>query len=175
VTVDEFLVWVPPDGEERWSLVDGVPVPWLPLPPDAGALLAEAGTLIGDHLRDRWRLVTRTRARFSPNTYNVHAPGVSVSAERTEPGQILLREPFLAVEIVCPATAETLRTSVPLYRTMPSMQEIVVLDGGEIRAELWRRTADDAWVKMALAGGDVLELACIGFAAPLSAFYSTAA
>ena len=51
ITVSEFLIWTPPGGDGRhWQLVDGHPQPLEIASPTRGAIHAELGALIGNHL-----------------------------------------------------------------------------------------------------------------------------
>jgi Uma2 family endonuclease len=52
MTVAEFLAWSPPDGSDRWELIEGAPRAMAPASPRHGAIQGEAARLIGNRLAD---------------------------------------------------------------------------------------------------------------------------
>lgn len=179
MTVAEFLDWRPPDGD-RWELVDGVPRAMAPASPRHGAIQAEAGRLIGNHLADT-RLACRVlmEAGIQPRARaasNVRVPDLMVTCAPLEPGDRLVREPVAVIEILSPSNHADTWANVWSYTTISSVREILVLHSTEPRAELLRREADGVWPENSslLGPGDTVTLESIGFSAPLSAFYRTA-
>ena len=59
------------------------------------------------------------------------------------------------------------------YTTVPSVQDILMLHSGELRASLLRRQTDGNWPadSSVLGPDDEVELASFGFRHPLAAFY----
>jgi Uma2 family endonuclease len=78
-------------------------------------------------------------------------------------------------EPVCMAPASENHGAIQSEATIPTVQEILLLASTRIEAELLRRDAAGAWPEGAtiLRDGDEIELASIGFRAPLRAFYAT--
>ena len=52
MTVAEFVAWNPPDGSDRWELIEGTPRAMAPASPRHGAVQGEAARLIGNRLAD---------------------------------------------------------------------------------------------------------------------------
>lgn len=179
MTVDEFLAWAPPEGGDRWELIDGIPRAMAPASPRHGAIQSEAGRLIGNHLaaeRPECRVVTepgvRPRVRAA---HNVRVPDLAVTCAPWEDDEGVLAAPLVLVEILSPSNETDTRANVWSYTTIPSVREILVLHTAEIRGELLHRQDDGSWPRDArqLLAGDAVHLESIGFTAPLAAFYRT--
>jgi Uma2 family endonuclease len=174
MTAAEFLAWDAPDDSERWELIDGVPVAMGPNTPRHGAIAAEATRLIANHLEGHPRCRVFSEGAISPDEHNVRIPDLTVSCERLGLDD-MLREPVLIVEIAAPANAASTEADVVRYRTMPSVQEILVLQCMEIGATLHRRAQDAPWTQRGLSAGEDVTLDSIDLTAPLTAFYRTVA
>ncbi len=61
------------------------------------------------------------------------------------------------------------------YATIPSVQEILVVNSVRIEAELLRRCCDGTWPEQpeVIQTGGHIELTSIGYTAPLAALYRT--
>jgi Uma2 family endonuclease len=179
MTVDEFLDWDPP-GSDRWELIDGTPLAMAPAAPRHGAIQGEAARLLGNHLaesRPGCRVVIepgiQPRVRASMNT---RVPDLAVTCAVLEPGDRLLREPVVIIEILSPSNKADTWANVWSYVTIPEVHEVVVLYTAEIRADLLRRGDDGVWPEnpRVLKSADLLTLESIGFSVPVAAFYRTA-
>ena len=180
MTVAEFLAWDPPDHSDRWELIDGTPRAMSPAAPSHGFIQAEAARLLGNHLAD-----TRPDCRviiepgIQPKVrgnINARVPDLAITCARVEPGDRLLRQPLVVIEILSPTNKAATWNNVWGYVTIPSVQEILVVHTEEIRIDLLRRATDGTWPDnpQVLAPGDAVTLEAIGFSAPLVAFYRTA-
>jgi Uma2 family endonuclease len=179
MTVAEFLEWDPPDGGDRWELVDGMPRAMAPPAPQHGAIQAEAARLIGNHLADaRPACRVITEAGIQPKVranLNARASDLAVTCSSLEPGDRLLREPVVVIEILSPSNKTETWQNVWSYVTIPSVREILVIYTAEVRIDLLRRMPDGSWPDdpLPLKLGDGVTLESIGFTAPLAAFYRT--
>jgi Uma2 family endonuclease len=179
MTVDEFLAWQPPErGDHRWHLVDGEPVCMAPNRPDHGAIVAQAVFLIGNRLH-AFRVGPRVLVHpcIVPcvrAAINLRVPDLGVTFAAPHGGHITA-EPALLLEILSPSNQAMTRDNVWTYATIPTVQEILLLASTRIGAELLRRDAAGAWPEEAriIRSGEELELASIGFRAPLREFYAT--
>lgn len=179
MTLDEFLAWDSGDhGARHWQLVDGVPVAMAPASDDHGSIQAELARLIGNHLVERGspcRVVTepgvvpRVRARE-----NWRIPDLGVTCTPSM-GSVEMPEPVLLVEIISPNNYGETRANVWTYTTLPSVQEILVLQVTRIEAEVLRRNADGTWPEQpdTIPANGALDLASIQFTVPLAAAYRT--
>ena len=180
MTVAEFLAWQPPYGGDRWELVDGTARAMSPAAPSHGFIQAEAGRLIGNHLAERRpQCRVATEPGLQPKVRgksNVRVPDLAVTCAHLEPGDRLLREPVVVVEILSPSNKAETWQNVWSYVTIPSVREILVIYTAEVRIDLLRRDVGGTWPDdpLALVAGEAVMLESIGFTAPVTAFYRTA-
>jgi Uma2 family endonuclease len=179
MTVDQFLEWEPDDRSGAlWQLRDGEPEMMAPASDRHGSIQSELAYLITTHLRER-----------SSPCRVVTAPGI-VPAERSEDnclvpdlgitcapptGEHLMHEPLVLIEILSPTNVSRTRANIRAYRTIPGVQEIVLLHSSAIVVEILRRGADGTWPQqpdVVDAGGE-LRLDSISFVAPLRDAYRT--
>lgn len=179
MTVAEFQDWVPPREfyDHRWILVDGEPVCMSPPSVTHAAMQGEAVLLLGNHLRATRpschvlvtpgvipRILSQTNER-SPDLAVTCSP---IGDEKT------VENPVLVIEILSPTNEPDTRRNVWAYASIPSVQEILLLNSTSIGAELFRREAEGAWPPdpFKLGAEDMVELNSIGFSANLLAFYA---
>ncbi|KAA0682944.1 Uma2 family endonuclease [Roseomonas genomospecies 6] len=170
MTVEEFLVW--DDGTDtRYELVGGQPVAMAP-PSDAHALLA-ANVVVefGKRLRPPCRarveagilLPDRDDAWFQADV------AVGCGPTSSKPGTV---DPTIIVEILSPSTAQFDRgRKLAIYREIPSVQEILLLDSTKRCAELWHREDEQSWVVRDIIGGGTLRFPSVGIEIPMAALY----
>lgn len=179
MTVDEFLAWDSGDYTgRRWQLVDGEPVAMALARQNHGAIQSELARLIGNYLVERessCRVITEPgiipRVRASENW---RIPDVGLTCEPPE-DEIEVRGAVLLVEILSPNNYAETRANVWTYTTLPSVQEVLVVNSVRIEAELLRWQDDSAWPSEPemIAAAGTLTLASIGFTVPLAALYRT--
>jgi Uma2 family endonuclease len=178
MTVGDFLDW-PGDGSGRaFQLVDGEPRAMSPGSATHGTIQTNVGYLISQHLIEvgsPCRIVTepavapRVRARF-----NLRVPDLGVTCTPDEPGQHVLPDPIVLVEILSPGNASDTWDNVWSYATIPSVQEILVLHSTRVMAEVLRRQADGAWPAEPeeITADGWVRLESIGLVCPLTKFYA---
>jgi Uma2 family endonuclease len=87
-------------------------------------------------------------------------------------GQQFISEPVLIVEVISPSTATTDRDrKLPDYRTIPSLQDILVVSSTEPRIEHFRREPD-GWKIHDLRGQGTLRLDAFNITIDLAELYS---
>ena len=163
MTVPEFLDWATPDGSNRWELVDGIPRAMAPASDRHAAIQAEAARLIGNHLAERPGYSVMVATGVVIDDYNVRIPDIAVACQRE--GDIECH-PQLLIEVLSPTDA----ADVSVYMEIATVDEVLVLDSTEVRAEVLRRPT---WRREKI--GSVVSLVSIGLMAPLAAFYRTVA
>jgi Uma2 family endonuclease len=179
MSVTEFFAWSPAGGD-RWELADGSPRAMAPATPRHGAIQAEAGRLIGNHLaetRPTCRVVMEPGIQPKVRAdLNVRVPDLAVTCAAPDPDAKLLGEPLVVIEIPSSSNKADTWANVWTYVTIPSVREILVLHTAEIRASLLRRNQDGIWPDnpVTLMRDDTVMLESLGFTAPLAAFYRTA-
>ena len=180
MTVAEFLAWIPPDGSDRWELIEGAPRAMAPASPRHGAIQGEAARLIGNRLADLagppCRVIVEPGIQPKVRAdWNVRIPDLAVTCAVLDAEDRLLHEPLVLVEILSPSNRADTWANVWSYTTIPSVWEILVLHTAAIRADLLRREEDGTWPDnpTALTLGDDVALKGIDFTAPIAAFYRT--
>jgi Uma2 family endonuclease len=147
-TVQEFLSWAPNDGH-RYELVDGQPRAMAPGSTIHGFLQNELGSLIRDHLR---RNLSKCEVIANPGVvprlltaHNFRIPDLGVTCSPIRPGDSVLADPVLLIEILSPSNQADTWSNVWTYTSLPSVREILILHTARIAADLLRRGADGTW------------------------------
>jgi Uma2 family endonuclease len=149
MTVEEFLKW-PGDGTgRRRELVDGVVRMQDPASGTHGTIQLRLGAIISNHLdamRPGCRVVANpgVAPRLSTD-WNYREPDLGVSCAPDRPDEHMLPEPILLIEILSPSNAGRTWSNIPLYATLPSVSEILIVDSTEVSAQLLRRQEDGSW------------------------------
>ncbi|MGH7117629.1 MAG: Uma2 family endonuclease [Acetobacteraceae bacterium] len=175
MTLREFLIWDPGDGRQ-YELVDGEPRAMAPASTIHGLLQTRLARLIGNHLLER-----RSNCEVVGNPgviprlfseHNARIPDLGVTCSPVLPGQAVLPDPVLLIEILSPSNQADTWSNVWAYTSIPTVQEILILRSDRIAAELLRRTPDGTWPEepQEITAG-TLELASIGFAVALATLY----
>ena len=177
MSVAEFLSWTPPDGG-LWQLVDGMPCAMAPANRSHGAIQNELGRLLANHLVEAGSpcsvVATPGVTPGVKTEQNVRIPDLAVACSRYDTEEATLAEPILLIEILSPSNQVETWINVWSYTTIPSVQEILVLQSKSIEAQLLRRRIDGTWPDQAdrIEAGD-LTLESIDFRAPLGSIYRT--
>ena len=180
MTVAEFQDWDPPAelAQRRWELVDGEPVCMSPPSVDHGAIQSEVGRLLGN-----WLVAHRPECRviITPGVVprirsdvNERVPDLAVTCGPIRSAR-MLDAPLLVIEILSPSNEAKTRANVWAYATIPGVQEIVLIAGTSISAEIFRRNVDGTWPSdpMFLKDGAELGLDSIGLTLKLRDVYRT--
>jgi Uma2 family endonuclease len=175
LTVDAFLTWDAPIGQ-LWQLVDGVPQAMAPPSPTHALIQGEVAALIRNHLVEKGSpcsiaITPGVTPRVQSDT-NLRIPDLAVTCSPALPGDNVLRDPVLLIEILSPGNRAETWTNVWSYTTIPSVREILVLHSASIGADLLRRGTDGSWPErpQAIEQGDIA-LDTIGYSGPIAAFY----
>jgi Uma2 family endonuclease len=177
MTVAEFLAWNPPGGQV-WQLVDGEPQAMAPANRTHGAIQAELGRLIANHLSEQGGpctlVVTPGVIPHVQSDTNIRIPDLAVTCSSYESEEAALTDPVLLIEILSPGNQAETWANVWAYTTIPSVREILVVRTASIGAELLRRALDGAWPKRpAIIEDGAVALESIGFRVMLPAIYRT--
>jgi Uma2 family endonuclease len=170
MTLAEFLAW--DDGtDRRYELLDGIPVMMAPSLEAHGELVAALTIEIGNRLRPPCRVISEAGIVIPDRADTYYLADLAVTCAPREPGRRMVVEPVLVVEVLSPSTNQVDRwRKVADYRTLPSVQDILVVFSDERRVEVQRRTAD-GWRVEDLIGKAVIGLACCDGPIPLDAVY----
>jgi Uma2 family endonuclease len=169
-TLDEFLAF--DDGtDKRYELFDGQIVAMAPASDVHGALVMRIGRQIGNALRPGCEVIAEAGI-VPPERANswYQADLVVTCAGLT--GQQFIAEPILIVEVLSPSTAATDRErKLPDYRTIPSLQDILVVSSIEPRIEHFRRE-QGGWKIHDLRGRGTLRLEAVDLIIDLRELYA---
>ena len=177
-TTDEFLTW-PGDGRAKhYELVDEEVRAMSPASAFRGAIQATLAAMIRQHLRNAGGPCTvlaepavkpRLRAEF-----NLRVPDLGVTCTPIAPGQIVVEEPVLLIEILSPSNKAKTWTNVWAFTTIPSVREIVVVQSERIEVQILRPSADHIWPDSpeTILPGGTLRLESIGLACPVEEIYA---
>lgn len=177
MTVDEFLTW-PSDGTGRiLELVHGR-IRAQDAASDAhGTIQSRLNVLIGNHLdvkRPGCRVVANPgiRPRLLAK-WNHRIPELGVTCTPNRPDVHATPEPILLIEVLSPSKYDDTWSNVPLYATLPSVMEILLVDSTKVEAQLLLRGPDGAWPQgpITIGEGGTIALASIGLEFPLEAAY----
>ena len=168
-TLDEFLAF--DDGTDtRYELIGGEIVAMTPPSGIHGALAAGLAAAIGVKLVRPCRVVTEAGIVLPDRVDAYYQADVAVTCAglTAEP---FVTEPRVIVEVLSPSTATTdyLR-KLPDYRSIPSVQDILLVSSTEPRIEHWRREGD-AWKVQDFRGEGVVRLQAFDVRVALAELY----
>jgi Uma2 family endonuclease len=172
MTLAEFLDW-PGDGTGRkFQLVNGEVCVMSPASPVHSIIQNNIGYelrrhFVGQKIRGRVGTEVGVVTREGPNT--VRVPDVGVTRAPVPVGQRAWPEPLVLIEVLSPSNASETWENVWSYRTIPSVEEIAVIDSTRVEAEVLRRGPDGQWPEALekVSEGETLSFESIGFACPL--------
>jgi Uma2 family endonuclease len=173
MTVDEFLGWE--DGTDtRYQLLDGAPVAMAPPAPRQGMLALALAAELRSAVRSRRPCLAQVEAGIArPEQEDTcYVADLAVTCDPPQPGDRLIRDPILIVEILSPGTAAFDRqTKVPDYRRIESVQEILLIDSESLFAEVLRRSGEQ-WITEVVRGpAGILSLASIPLTISMAELY----
>ena len=148
MTVEEFLEWNL-SQDQRYELVDGVPVP----------LRAMAGTtdqhdtisvnlivMLGNQLRNSGCRPKTADTAVRTKIENVRRPDVTIECAAVERGSLEARNPIAVFEVLSPTTRKIDRTiKLEEYRRHPTLRTIVHIDPDAMDVVVFTRDTDGAW------------------------------
>lgn len=170
MTLPEFLEW--DDGtDRRYQLIDGVPFMMAPSLEAHGELTLSLGAEIRSRLRQPCRVVGEAGIQIPDRADTFYVADLAVTCAPRGPGRRMVIEPVLVVEVFSPSTTgfDRLR-KVADHRTVPSVQEILIVFSDERRVEIQRRSAS-GWMVEDLIGQAGITLGCCTDPIPLDAVY----
>ena len=169
-TLREFLAF--DDGTDtRYELFDGQIVAMAPASDVHGALVARLALRIGGGLRPPCEVVIEAGIVPPERADSWYEADLAVTCGGLT-GQQFIAEPILIVEVLSPSTAATDRDrKLPDYRTIPSLQDILVVSSSEPRIEHFRRE-EDGWKIHDLRGAGTLRLQALDLTLDLAELYA---
>lgn len=177
MTVDQFLTWAGDGSGRIFELVNGQ-VRAQDAASDAhGTIQQRLGTLLSNHL-DRHRPGCRVVANpgIKPRLlakWNYRIPELGVTCTQNRADVRDTPDPILLIEVLSPSNYDDTWSNIPLYATLPSVMEILIVDSTKVEASLLRRGADGFWPQepARIDAGGTIQLTSIGLEIPLTDVY----
>jgi Uma2 family endonuclease len=177
MSLDEFLAWDSGDGR-MWQLVNGEPQAMAPAKHTHGAMQAELGRLLGNHLAEHKPscsvivapgVVPRVQSKA-----NCRIPDLAVTSSSYIDEEATLSNPVLLIEIVSQSNRVETWSKVWTYTTIASVTEILIFKSESIGGDVLRRSADGSWPEKPepVTEGE-LYLSSIDFRVSVAAIYRT--
>lgn len=177
MTVTEFRDWA--DRQPgKWELVDGRPRAMAPASSTHGLIQARAAFLVERHIEDTGSPCrSATEAPVVPSSFkrhNARATDLAITCSPPAGDEWALKEPVFILEILSPSNEQDTRDNVWTYMTIPSVQQVLLLDSTAVRGEMFQRRHDGTWPEEAhdLLPGGTVRIEPIGFSCPLESFYA---
>jgi Uma2 family endonuclease len=166
----EFLAF--DDGTDtRYELFDGQIVAVAPPSDVHGALVMRLARQIGNALRPACEVIGEAGIVPPDRSNSYYEADLAVTCAGLT-GKQFIANPILIVEVLSPSTAATDRDrNLPDYRTIPSLQDILVVSSTEPRIEHFRREPD-GWKIRDLRGEGTLSLQSLDLTLNLAALYT---
>ncbi|MGB3137786.1 MAG: Uma2 family endonuclease [Nodosilinea sp.] len=172
MTAQDYLTWES-QQELRYEFVDGdvfaMTGGTLPHNDIAINLL----TALRPHIRAQGCRINIADAKVNvtPSTYRY--PDLVVSCdERDQAALDAIQYPKLIVEVLSPGTEALDRgDKFKEYRTLPSLEEYVLISSTEVNVEIYRRGEGRMWLYTAYQSGDTIRLGSVDFEVPIALFY----
>lgn len=179
MTVDEFFAWDGGGIPGKLELVNGEVRSMSPASATHSLIQANVAIAIGSHLKAkgspcRVAVEAPVVPKFDSKR-NVRVPDVAVTCAKIS-GKVMV-DPILIIEIVSPSNDRETYESMLACATLPSVQEIVLIQSERMEVTLYRRDAAGVWQSLedaiVLTSGS-LELASIGATIHLADIYDGA-
>ena len=177
MSVEDFLAW-PGDGTGRiFELVHGKLRAQDAASDAHGTIQQRLGALLTIHLD-----ATRPRCRVVANPgikprllakWNHRIPELGVTCTPNRADVHPTPDPILLIEVLSPSNYQDTWSNIPLYATLPSVMEILIVDSTKVEASLLRRGADGFWPQepATIPAGGTITLESIGFEVALAEVY----
>jgi Uma2 family endonuclease len=126
------------------------------------------------HLRPRGCRVNVSDVKLQLSSSSAYFyPDVIVSCDRQDlNARKFIQHPKLIVEVLSPSTeAKDRGEKFTYYRTIPTLQEYVLIDSEKIAVDCYRRGEGRMWLYYPYTAGDIITLDSIEFEFPIELLY----
>jgi Uma2 family endonuclease len=175
LTPEEFFIWQL-DQDERYELVDGVPVPLRAMTGASNAhdvIVVNCIAELHSRLRGKPCRVASADTALRTSLRSARRPDLTVDCAPPRGDSYEAHLPTVVVEILSPSTRKIDRfTKLEEYRRHPSMRHVLLVDPDTMSAKLCSRAEGGDWTDADLIGKEaIIELAAIDVALALGALY----
>lgn len=172
MTVEHYLTWEPCQ-ELRYEFVDGQVFAMtggtLPHNDIAINLLAA----LRPHVRGKDCRINISDAKVNVSASRYRYPDLVVSCdERDKTAVDAIRHPKLIVEVLSSGTEALDRgDKLKEYRTIPTLEEYVLISATQVSVEIYRRGEGRLWLYTDYQAGDMVTLESVDFELPIERLY----
>lgn len=149
MTVEEFLAWRGGVPGIIYELVDGVARAQDAPSATHGSVHSNLIYMIMHHLKTfhpRCRLVTTPGIRpHLAATWNHRIPEMAITCTPSKASVRDIEHPIVIVEVLSESNYRDTLSNVPLYASLPSVTEILLVDSTDVAAQILRRGEDGVW------------------------------
>lgn len=175
LTPEEFFAWQE-DQEERYELVDGVPVPLRGMTGASNAhdaVVVNTIVSLGNQLRGGPCRVATADTAIRTGIRNIRRPDVTVECAPIDPRSYEAHAPRLVVEVLSPSTRHIDRIrKLEEYKRLPTLTMIMFLEPDLPQVLLLRRSERGEWRDESFRGLDAaVPLAELGASLSLRDIY----
>ncbi len=174
LTAEAFYQWLLTRSEGRYELVDGEPVMMAGANNRHDRIVRNASRHFGNHLDGH---------RCQPFTADIYVAIPAGNRRQSDMGvdcgtpddmSVEASAPTLVLEVLSPTTrAIDLNENLEEYKTVPTLEYIVLVDTDHPFVRVYRRAPDRGWTGDKVAGMDAtLDLPLFDFRLPLSDLYA---
>lgn len=158
-------------ADRGYQLIGGVPVMRVPAKEADRALTARLMIEIGSRLKRSHRAISEAAIAVPARGDTCYVADLAVTSAPREQGRRMVADPVLIVVVPSRAVNEVDGVrKVADYRTLPSVEEILIAFQNERRVDVLRRTAE-GWRLEGLIGKAEIRLSCCDEPVPLDAIY----
>jgi len=172
MTVEAYLAWEPRQ-ELRYEFVNGSVYAMTGGTVPHNDIAVNLLTALRPHVRaEGCRVnIADVKVQVTPSTYRY--PDLVVSCDdRDQTAVQAIQYPKLIVEVLSAGTeARDRGEKFQEYRTIPSLEEYVLISSTQVNVEIYRRGEGRLWLYTAYQSSDMIPLESLGFELPIALIY----
>ena len=164
MTVEEYLDWEP-QQDIRYEYVNGEIFAMTGSTIPHNDIALNLYTALRPHLHSRGCRVNVSDVKVQLTAGPYYYPDLVVSCHSEDlKSRKFIKHPKVIVEVLSPGTeAKDRGEKLAYYRTIPSLQEYVLIDSEKIAVECYRRGEGRLWLYYSYTAGEVITLDSIEF------------
>lgn len=172
MTVAAYLEWEPRQ-ELRYEFVSGAIVAMTGGTLPHNDIAINLLTALRPHIRTQGCRINIADAKVQVTSSIYRYPDLVVSCDdRDRTALNAIQYPKLVIEVLSPGTEALDRgDKFKEYRSLPSLEEYVLINSTQINVEIYRRGEGRLWLYTAYQSPDLIKLESVGFEFPITLVY----